>query len=269
MLKTEVTEGLVNMSDLKAILFDVDGTLADTERSGHRIAFNAAFAEAGLDWEWSEELYGKLLAVTGGKERILFYLNEFNTDYQRPMKLDAFIADLHHAKTKHYKALISSGAIPLRSGIRRLLKETKLAGVRLGIATTTTPDNVFSLLESTLGVGAASWFEVIAAGDVVAAKKPAPDIYMWAMEKLGLGAGSCLAIEDSRNGLLSALSAGIRSVLVTVNGYTENEDFSGAGMVVSHLGESGDPCRILNGSIVESTLVNLTVLRDLHDRCNK
>ncbi|MCB1868288.1 MAG: HAD hydrolase-like protein, partial [Gammaproteobacteria bacterium] len=128
------------MSDLKAILFDVDGTLADTERSGHRIAFNAAFAEAGLDWEWSEELYGKLLAVTGGKERILFYLNEFNTDYQRPMKLDAFIADLHRAKTKHYKALISSGAIPLRSGIRRLLKETKLAGVRLGIATTTTPD---------------------------------------------------------------------------------------------------------------------------------
>lgn len=255
------------MSELKALLFDVDGTLADTERNGHRVAFNAAFADAGLDWEWNEELYGKLLAVTGGKERIRFYLEEFNRGFRCQLDPDLFIAGLHRAKTSHYKALIASGAIPLRSGVRRLLQEAMVHGLRLGIATTTTPANVFALLESTLGVGAASWFEVIAAGDVVAAKKPAPDIYRWAMAKMDLEADSCLAIEDSHNGVRSARGAGIRSVLVSVNGYTENEDFSGAGLVVSHLGENGDPCRVLSGSMAPATWVDLAVLRTLHSQC--
>ncbi|MCP4290054.1 MAG: HAD-IA family hydrolase, partial [Gammaproteobacteria bacterium] len=164
----------------------------------------------------------------------------------------------------HYKTLISSGAIPLRSGVCRLLKEAKAAGLRLGVATTTTPDNVTALLESTLGAGALSWFDVIAAGDVVAAKKPAPNIYNWAMDKMGLEAESCLAIEDSRNGLLSALSAGIKSVLITVNGYTESEEFSGAGLVVSHLGERDDPSRVIAGEMMHSTWVNLDELRALH-----
>jgi len=256
------------MSELKAVIFDVDGTLADTERNGHRIAFNSAFADAGLDWQWSEELYGKLLAVTGGKERIRYYLDEFNNSFQRPADIDTFIAGLHAAKTDHYKTLISSGAIPLRSGVHRLLKEAKAAGLRLGIATTTTPDNVTALIESTLGAGALSWFDVIAAGDVVAAKKPAPDIYNWAMDKMGLEAESCLAIEDSRNGLLSALSAGIKSVLITVNGYTESEEFSGAGLVVSHLGERDDPSRVIAGEMMHSTWVNLDELRALHRQCS-
>lgn len=254
------------MPELKALLFDVDGTLADTERNGHRVAFNAAFNDAGLNWEWSEALYGKLLAVTGGKERIRFYLDEFNPGFKRPQEIDAFIADLHRAKTDHYMALISSGAIPLRSGVRRLLEESMADGMRLGIATTTTAENVSALLESTLGKGAASWFEVIAAGDVVAAKKPAPDIYSWAMDRLNLDADSCLAIEDSKNGLLSAHAAGIRSVLVTVNGYTQHEDFSGASLVVNHLGDSGDPCQVINGSMPEATWVNMEVLCALHHR---
>jgi len=165
------------MSELKALIFDVDGTLADTERNGHRVAFNSAFADVGVDWQWGEALYGELLAVTGGKERIRYYLDELKNSFQRPVDLDAFIVGLHAAKTDHFKTLISSGAIPLRSGVCRLLKEAKASGLRLGIATTTTPDNVTALIESTLGAGALSWFDVIAAGDVVAAKKPAPDIY--------------------------------------------------------------------------------------------
>ncbi|MCB1874007.1 MAG: HAD family hydrolase [Gammaproteobacteria bacterium] len=255
------------MPELKALLFDVDGTLADTERNGHRLAFNAAFNDAGLDWEWSEALYGKLLTVAGGKERIRFYLDQFNPGFKRPRDLDAFIAKLHRTKTDHYTALISSGAIPLRSGVRRLLEESTADGLRLAIATTTTFDNVTALLESTLGEGAVSRFEVIAAGDVVDAKKPAPDIYIWTMARLGLDADSCLAIEDSKNGLHSAHAAGIRSVLVTVNGYTEHEDFSGAGLVVSHLGDTDDPSRIIQGSMPQASWVNMEVLCALHDRC--
>lgn len=255
------------MSHLEALLFDVDGTLADTERNGHRVAFNAAFAEAGLDWEWSEQLYGQLLAVTGGKERIRFYLERFNESFTTPMNLYNFITGLHIAKTEHFKRLISSGAIPLRHGVERVLREAIAEGVRLGIATTTTPENVYALLESNLGEGATSWFEVIAAGDVVAAKKPAPDIYTWALDKMELKPDKCLAIEDSKNGVMSALSAGISSVLVTVNDYTENEDFTGAGLVVSHLGEEGKPCRIISGILGDFTRIDLDLLRRLHNRC--
>ncbi|MGD8812419.1 MAG: HAD hydrolase-like protein, partial [Thioalkalispiraceae bacterium] len=131
---------------LQALLFDVDGTLADTERDGHRIAFNMAFADAGLDWQWSAELYGKLLAVTGGKERIRYYLDNFNTGFARPANLDDFIAGLHRSKTDFYTALLSEGHIPLRPGVERLLREARDAGLRLAIATTTTPANVKALL---------------------------------------------------------------------------------------------------------------------------
>ena len=256
------------MAKLEALLFDVDGTLADTEREGHRVAFNAAFAQAGLDWNWDEGLYGKLLRVTGGKERIRYYLQEFNRDFSAPADRDGFIAGLHQSKTEHYKALMAEGAIPLRTGVRRLLQEARDAGLRLGIATTTTPDNVFSLLNNSLEQDGASWFEVIAAGDVVPAKKPAPDIYLWAMEKLGLGPQHCLALEDSHNGVRSVLDAGIRSLVVTVNGYTREEDFSGAALVVDHLGGEGLPSRALTGDLRGQQLVDVNLLRQLHDECN-
>ena len=151
------------MAELAALIFDVDGTLADTERDGHRVAFNRAFADAGLDWEWSVELYGKLLAVTGGKERIRHYLDHFNTAFERPDGLDEFIAGLHAAKTEHYTRMLSEGLIPLRSGVKRLLQEARDAGMRLAIATTTTPANVSALLNYSLAPDAADWFEVIAA----------------------------------------------------------------------------------------------------------
>lgn len=252
------------MAELKALLFDVDGTLADTERNGHRVAFNRAFLDAGLDWVWSEDFYGELLAVTGGKERILYYLERFNKHFRPPRELSVFITDLHRAKTEHFKTLISSGAIPLRSGVRRLITEAMAQRVRLGIATTTTADNVLALLTSTLGEESLSWFEVIAAGDLVPEKKPAPDIYRWTIAALGLTADECLAIEDSENGLRSALSAGIGSVLITVNSYTEKEDFNGASLVVSHLGEKDSPPSVIKGEAAPTTYVDMSLLRRLH-----
>ncbi len=222
------------------LLFDVDGTLADTERDGHRPAFNAAFREFGLDWTWDVALYGELLAVTGGKERIRYYVERDRPDYRKPAHFDQLVVDLHKAKTAHYTRMLATGGIPLRPGVRRLLGEARAAGYTLAIVTTTTPDNVTALLRHSLAPDGPDWFSVIAAGDIVPAKKPAPDIYQWAMARLGVDAGRCLAFEDSENGLRSALAAGVRT-LVTVNDYTRAHDFSGALAVLSDLGEPHAP----------------------------
>lgn len=255
------------MNELKALLFDVDGTLADTERDGHRVAFNRAFADAGLDWQWSPELYGELLAVTGGKERILFfiekYLDKFNTDFERPGDLDRFIKQLHAAKTEHYTQMLAEGAIPLRLGVKRLINEARAAGLRLAVATTTTPANVEALLSHALAPDAMSWFEVIAAGDVVPAKKPAPDIYTYAMAELGLTAADCIAFEDSRNGILSSHGANLKTI-IAVNGYTEDDDFSGAAIVLDQWGEPDAPFTVLAGDAGESTCLDLALVKRLH-----
>lgn len=219
---------------LAALIFDVDGTLADTERDGHRVAFNQAFESAGLDWHWSVEQYGALLAVTGGKERIRHFLESFHPERLAEPDCDALIATLHRAKTEAYRALVTGGGLPLRPGVARLLAEARAAGLRLAIATTTTPDNVTVLLEHSKAPGASGAFEVIGAGDVVPAKKPAPDIYRWALERLGLPATACLAIEDSDNGLRAARGAGLATV-ITANDYTRGQDFSGAVAVLPDL----------------------------------
>lgn len=245
---------------LKALIFDVDGTLADTERDGHRVAFNAAFRELGLDWEWDVALYGKLLAVTGGKERIRYYVDSFRPDFARPKDFDDLVMALHRAKTRHYVELLGRGGIPLRNGVKRLLNEVREAGIRLAIATTTTPENVIALLRNTLGGDPAEWFEVIAAGDIVPAKKPAPDIYFWALEKMGLDAADCLALEDSENGVLASTGAKLKT-LVTVNDYTLDHDFPGVVAVLSDLGEPGLPFRVLRGEAPGQQCVDLDLLR--------
>ena len=253
------------MAQLEALLFDVDGTLADTERDGHRVAFNRAFADAGLDWEWTPELYGELLEVTGGKERIRHFLDKHRPEFKAPADLDHFIAALHAAKTEHYKRLMEDPGLPLRPGVERLLREARDAGLRLAVATTTTPDNVTALLRNSLDPEAEGWFEVIAAGDIVPAKKPAPDIYLWAMEQMGLSPERCLAFEDSGNGLISAQEAGLKSVLVTVNDYTRDHDFSGAAIVLDHLGTPERPARVLAGPELVKGQVDVPSLRAIHE----
>lgn len=241
--------GGFSVSQLQALIFDVDGTLADTERDGHRVAFNQAFAEAGLDWDWTESLYGELLQVTGGKERIGHYLARHRPEFTVPdgQALPEFIAGLHRAKTRHYVELLGQGRVPLRPGVLRLLREARAAGVRLAIATTTTPENVTALLDHAGEPGLQNWFEVIAAGDVVPRKKPAPDIFYLALDQLGLEADACAVIEDSDNGAAAALAAGLNTLIVTLSHYTRQQDFGRAALIVDQLGMSGDPAHILGG----------------------
>lgn len=249
---------------LKALLFDVDGTLADTERDGHRVAFNMAFRDAGLDWNWTPQLYGELLAVTGGKERIAFYLEKYRPEVLRTKDLATCISGLHAAKTERYLALLSDGKIPLRPGVARLLDDARSAGIRLAIATTTTPANVSALLQQTLGEESESWFEVIGAGDIVASKKPAPDIYEWVLSQMSLAPGECMVLEDSENGVKSAYDAGLRSILVTVNAYTKQQNFSYAPYVIDHLGDPGVPVHVLRGKIQAPEYIGIDELRRLH-----
>jgi HAD superfamily hydrolase (TIGR01509 family) len=223
---------------IKAIIFDVDGTLADTE-DAHRIAFNKAFAENGLDWEWDVALYDKLLKVTGGKERIKYYVSDFNTGYVKPENFDDFVKHLHLTKTKHYVGMLAAGQIPLRPGIKQLIEEAHVAGITLAIATTTSPENVAGLLGVTLGKDWEKYFAANGCGDIVPAKKPAPDIYLWVLDKLGLKADECIALEDSYNGLRSAMAAGIKTY-VTTNPYTHRHDFDGAAGIFDDLSNLGE-----------------------------
>ena len=224
-------------NELRALIFDVDGTISDTERDGHRLAFNAAFADAGMSWQWDAALYGELLAVTGGKERMRFYAERHDRDFLAQPDAADHIKTLHAAKTVHYVRLVESGALPLRPGVARLIAEARTAGLRLAIATTTTPENVTVLLRASMSPEAVSWFEVIGAGDVVPAKKPAPDIYQWVLERLNLPAHACLALEDSENGLKASLAAGLPT-LVAESEYTRGQDFSGALAVVPDLAQT-------------------------------
>lgn len=251
------------MATLQALLFDVDGTLADTERDGHRPAFNMAFEEAGLDWNWDESLYGELLAVTGGKERIRFYLEKFNTDFKKPENFDAFVKGLHAAKTKFYTQLMAEGKIPLRSGVERLINEARETGMRMAVVTTTTPANVTALLESTLGADSERWFEVIAAGDIVPAKKPAPDIYVWALEQMNLTPADAIAFEDSSNGIQSSASADLKTI-ITINEYTKEDDFSQAQLVLDQMGEADDSFTVLSGDAQGHNYLDLALVKKVH-----
>ncbi|MBV1704998.1 MAG: HAD-IA family hydrolase [Hyphomicrobiales bacterium] len=212
-----------------AILFDVDGTLAETEET-HRLSFNRAFAEAGLDWRWSAHEYSDLLRVTGGKERIGHYVARHGLPAR--FAAPAFVKALHVRKTALYGELVRSGAAPLRPGVAELLAEAREAGVRLAIATTTSPDNVDALLTAALGPTWRDAFPVVAAGDMAPRKKPAPDVYLLALKALDLPARACVAVEDSRNGVLAAVAAGLSTYAVRSR-YAADDDLSEAEFVVA------------------------------------
>jgi HAD superfamily hydrolase (TIGR01509 family) len=219
---------------LQALIFDCDGVLVDTELDGHRVSFNQAFRQAGLETEWSAERYGELLLTAGGKERMRRHFDETGWPPEHADH-DALILQLHKLKTNIFMELIGSGKLPLRPGVQRIVDEAITSGVTLAVCSTSNERAVQAVVDVMLGAARAAKIAVFA-GDVVAAKKPAPDIYELAAEKLGLVPGRCVVIEDSNNGLRAAKAAGMRCI-VTKSTYTADEDFSLADKVVSDLDE--------------------------------
>jgi HAD superfamily hydrolase (TIGR01509 family) len=231
-----------------ALIFDCDGVLADTERDGHLPAFNRTFEESGVPVRWSPEEYGEKLAIGGGKERMASLLTgEFVRANGLPADPDgqkALLAEWHKRKTATFKELVREGRLPGRPGIRRVIGDALGAGWTVAVASTSAEESVRAVLAHAAGEEAADRIPVFA-GDVVPAKKPDPAIYDLVVRELGLDRGSTLVVEDSRNGLRSAAGAGLRC-LVTVNGYTRDEDFSEATLVVSALGDpEGEPIQVL------------------------
>jgi HAD superfamily hydrolase (TIGR01509 family) len=234
----------------KVLLFDCDGVLGDTEQHGHLPAFNQMWRELGVPWKWSVEEYGRKLKIGGGKERMssLFGEPEFRSVYDPPageQERKDLIALWHKRKSAIYKEIVNSGRIPPRPGVRRLAEEALAAGWILGVASTSAQESVEAVLRRAMGEETAGRFALVLAGDVVNAKKPAPDIYLLAAERLGAPPASCVVVEDSNNGLIAAATAGMKCV-VTVSGYTREEDFSQADIVLSCLGDpDGEPAVVI------------------------
>jgi len=247
---------------MQALIFDVDGTLADTE-DVHRQAFNQAFAAFGLGWQWDAPLYAELLQITGGKERIAGFLNRLELPPLQRRRLQRLIPDIHGTKTRMYRDLLGRGQVPLRAGVLRLAQEARTAGMRLGIASTTSPDNIEPLLTAGFGGNALDWFAAIATGDIVTHKKPAPDIYNVALRVLGIGPAAAIALEDSAIGVRAAKAAGLFTV-ATPSRWTQQQDFSAADLVLESLGDPGEPLGAADERQVGARYLSLERLLALH-----
>jgi len=223
------------MKIMDALIFDCDGVLVDTERDGHRVAFNRAFSEAGIDVAWDVNTYGELLKVAGGKERMKFFFDQHGWP-EIAEDHDAFIRNLHQQKTQLFMNIIESGELTLRHGIARIVDEAIAKGIKLAVCSTSNERAVNLIVDKLLGPERKSHFSAILAGDVVSRKKPDPEIYNLAIRTMSLDPLKCVVIEDSRNGFLASRSAGL-PCLITTNGYTEDEDFTGADLVISSLGD--------------------------------
>jgi len=234
----------------KALIYDCDGVLGDTEQYGHLAAFNQMWREFAVPWQWSVEEYGRKLKIGGGKERMasLFAEPEFLKVFRPPATEEwrkQMIGNWHKRKSAIYQEIVNSGRIPPRSGVKRLAEEALAAGWILAVASTSAQESVEAMLRRAMGEETAARFSLVLAGDVVKAKKPAPDIYQLAAGRLGVRTSECVVIEDSNNGVISAVAAGMKCV-VTVSGYTRVEDFSAAHIVLTCLGDpGGEVCEVL------------------------
>lgn len=220
---------------MEALIFDCDGVLVDTERDGHRVAFNRAFSDMEIQVEWDVDAYRELLKVAGGKERMRFYFDR-NGWPPKYTDHDQLIIDLHKLKTDLFMDLISSGLLPLRSGVARLTDQAFAEGIKLAVCSTSNEKAVNNIVRVMLRTTRKEKFNTILAGDVVSKKKPDPEIYLLCLKKLNIIASKCIVIEDNRNGLLAAKAAGMGCV-ITTNPYTQYEDFKEADLVVRELGD--------------------------------
>jgi HAD superfamily hydrolase (TIGR01509 family) len=245
-----------------ALIFDVDGTLADTEEL-HRQAFNEAFFACGVDWRWGPALYAELLQITGGKERMAGYLSQQRVAAAERGRLLRLIPQIHATKTRLYQELVALGHLLPRAGVRRLIMEARAAGLKLAIASTTSPQNVESLLEASFGSDALGWFSVIATGDVVPSKKPAPDIYTFALERLGVASQRAIAFEDSEIGVRSAKAAGLFTV-ATPSLWTIGQNFGAADVVLTSLADPERPLYAVDELRIGAKYLGLDQLETLH-----
>lgn len=255
------------MRALQAILFDVDGTLADTEGDGHRKAYNLAFHQLGLTFRWGPRLYRKLLAQPGGRERLNHYLNHYQPELgahakSAAEKPQAWVARVHDLKSRHYRRIVRSGQVPLRAGVARLMREAHDRGLLIGVVTNASRASLKPLFQYSLGSELTALLDTIVSGEDVFRKKPAPDLYQAALKNLRLQPDQCLAVEDSAMGLKSATAAGI-ATLIAYNGDTENQDFSAALLVLDSLGDPGSPAQVRRGALSANPWVSVPDLQRL------
>jgi HAD superfamily hydrolase (TIGR01509 family) len=250
---------------LRALLFDLDGTLADTEAHGHRPSYNRAFRKLGLGFRWGPKLYRRLLKQPSGRERLLHYLRRYQPELGEHAEAvseseDAWVEHVHRLKSRYFRRYLRQGKVPLRPGVARLLREASEAGLRLAVVTNASRSSVKPFLKYGLGQELAQRISLVVGGDQIAARKPAPDLYRYALSKLKLAPYECIAIEDSAMGLKAARAAGVPTV-ITVNSDTLEQDFSAASLVLDALGEPEQPSRVLAGRMDEAHLGLKTLRR--------
>ena len=246
---------------LSAVLFDVDGTFAETE-DFHRKSFNESFKEFNLDWFWDEEIYRELIHVGGGKERIKYHINRAWPEMLNFKNLNKYIDSIHKVKNEIYGDFISESKIKPRTGVIRLVKELREKKVRMGLVSSSSEENVINLFETGLKIDISENFEIVAHGDCTPHKKPSPEVYEWALEKLKLPPQACIAIEDSPRGMESSLAAGI-STIVTPSYLTIGENFDGAKLVISDLGEINKEMVTIKGNDHGHKIVDFELLDKL------
>jgi HAD superfamily hydrolase (TIGR01509 family) len=246
---------------LKGIIFDVDGTIADTEEI-HRQAFNQTFNEFNINWHWSVDDYRKILFISGGKERFKKILHEDKVLKSKVENPERFILELHKQKSKCYRSILESSDIQLRPGVIRLINEARDKGIQLGIATSSSMANLASLFNKTLNIEPNELFNSVVTSDTVQNKKPSPAVYQCVLAGLGLNANTCIAIEDTQNGNLSALAAGLQTI-ITTHDYTIDNNFTGAALVANHLGEPDDAFTVSQGTNYGKSYVDIELLNNI------